>query len=92
MPQKSQLKHYILFVYSFTNFSQRDKVKFIRFLFGYKNVKSGKEYIHQGLVHVSGAIKVAQNVIMVPSDNSVLFKSFFNSNKIKVEVKEIWAK
>ena len=92
MQEKEQLKHYVLFIYSFKSFSQKQKVKFIRELFGYKNIKKNKVYEHKGLLQKTFSAKLAQNVILVPIENSLMFTNFFNSNKIRAEVKEVWLK
>ena len=89
---QEKLRHYVLFTYSLSNISQKLKVKFIRELSGYKNVKGKKTYFHNGLLQETKAEKLAQNVIMVPIENALQFSGFFNSNKIKVEAKEIWVK
>ncbi|MFH1641901.1 MAG: hypothetical protein ABIC04_03295 [Nanoarchaeota archaeon] len=83
------LKHYAMFVYNFSRRSQKEKVKYIRKLLGYKNIKS-KTYMHKGLIDETNAKKIAQNVILVPFENSIVISNFFKD--IDTEVKEVWLK
>ncbi|MFH1641900.1 MAG: hypothetical protein ABIC04_03290 [Nanoarchaeota archaeon] len=87
--QEDKLKHYVLISYSLAKLSQKEKVKHIRKLFGYKNIKS-KTYTHKGLIDETNAKKIAQNVILVPFENSIVISNFFKD--IDTEVKEVWLK
>lgn len=89
---EKNLRHFALFVYSLREFSQKQKVKIIRELFGYKEKKGIKLYEHKGLLQKTNAVKIASNVILVPVEELVLFQNYFNSNRIKVELKEVWLK
>lgn len=84
------LRHYILYIYSLKELSQKVKVKVIRELFGYKDKKEKKTYEHKGLVDRTYSKKLAQNVILAPIVQKQYFDDFFRSNKIKYYVKEVW--
>jgi len=90
--KKEELKHHVLFIYTFSNLSQKDKVKFIRELFGYKNITKKKVYEHDGLVQKTSSKKLAQNVILAPISESIKLSDFFNSRNIKTTLKEVWLK
>lgn len=90
MPEKEGLSHYVLFTYSLSAVSQKQKVKILRELVGYKNVKD-KVYNHEGLLQKTNSVKLGSNVIMAPIDKALMFSNFFSSNKIKAEAREIWA-
>ena len=42
--------------------------------------------------HLLDFLKIASNVILVPVEELILFQNYFNSNNIKVELKEVWLK
>ena len=90
--EKGQLKHYMLIFYTLKLLPQKEKVKVLRELQGYKEKKHGKEYSHNGLVQKLDSQKLGSNVILVPINNYVEFQNFFSKNNIKVEVKEAWLK
>jgi len=87
-----KLKHNILIFYTLKSLSQKDKVKVLRGLQGYKEKKSGKLYVHEGLVQKLNSEKLGSNVILVPIENYVEFQNFFSKNNINIEVKEAWLK
>ena len=89
---KEELQHYNLFTYSLSTLPQKDKVKVIRQLFGYKDKKNNKVYNHPGLTEKLSCIKLGQNVICVPVQNSIEISNFFISKGIKTDVKEVWLK
>ncbi|MBI2138755.1 hypothetical protein HYU13_04150 [Candidatus Woesearchaeota archaeon] len=91
MVEPKELSHYYLFSYSLASLQQKAKVKVIRHLLGYKN-KKGKLYEHKGIVQEHDAVKIAQNVLLVPAEQGVYFSQFFAQNKIPYELKEVWMK
>lgn len=90
--EKEELKQWMLIFYTLKFLPQKEKVKVLRELQGYKEKKHGKEYSHKGLVQKLNAEKLGSNVILVPINNYVEFQNFFSKNNIKVEVKEAWLK
>jgi len=90
--KKSELKHYMLLSFTLKNLSQKDKVKVLRKLYGYKEKKGRKLYRHQGLSSNLNAKKLGSNVIIAPVKNLPEFVNFFSKNNVKVEVKEVWIK
>jgi len=90
--EKEPLKHNMLIFYALKYLPQKDKVKVLRKLQGYKEKKHGKVYEHQGLVHKLDGQKLGSNVILVPINNFAEMQNFFGKNEIKTEVKEVWIK
>jgi len=82
----------MLIFYTLKYLPQKDKVKVLRDLQGYKEKKHGKEYSHDGLVQKLSSEKLGSNVILVPITNYVEFQNFFSKNNVKTEVKEVWLK
>lgn len=90
LPEK--LKHYSFFTYSMRNLSQKEKMKFLRSLFGYKSIKDGKEYLQKGALDVIGGKKINYNALLVPIEKSREVQKFFNSFKITPEIRELWVR
>ncbi|MBU0615985.1 MAG: hypothetical protein KJ601_07895 [Nanoarchaeota archaeon] len=84
------LRQYALFLYSLSNLKQKDKVKTIRELFGYKDNKKGKVYSHSGMLESLECRKLGSNVICVPIEHTIKFSNFFNSKDIKFNIEEVW--
>ena len=74
----NDLKHHMLIFYTLKYLPQKNKVKVLRKLKGYKEKKHGKEYSHQGLVQKLNAEKLGSNVILVPIHNYAQFQNFFS--------------
>ena len=90
--QKEELNHYMLIFYTLKFLPQKEKVKVLRELQGYKEKKHGKEYSHNGLVQKLNSEKLGSNVILVPINNFVEFQNSFSKNNVKTEVRESWLK
>jgi hypothetical protein len=86
------LRHHAIYLYSLSNLSQKDKVKVIRELFGYKDKKNKKIYLHSGLIDTHNCRKLGSNVICVPIEHSLKFSNYFGSKGIKVTIEEVWLK
>jgi predicted nucleotidyltransferase len=86
----NNLQHFHLFYYSLANLSRKDKMKFIRSTFGYRLKKSKKEYKQKGFIEEVGGIKLASNVVLVPSIDSLKIKNIFYKHKIKYQISEVW--
>jgi len=90
--EKEELNHFMLIFYTLKLLPQKEKVKVLRELQGYKEKKHGKEYSHDGLVQKLNSEKLGSNVILVSVNNYVEFQNFFSKNNVKIEVKEVWVK
>jgi len=88
--EKEALKHYMLVSYTLKFLAQKDKVRVLRELKGYKEKKHGKVYEHQGLLHKLKAEKLSGNVLLVPMNNFTEIQNFFSKDNVKTEVKEAW--
>ena len=90
--KKEELKYRMLILYTLKSLSQKEKVKVLRRLQGYREKKKGKVYEHKGLVQKFEAEKLGSNVILVPINNFSEFQNFFSENNIKIGVREVWVK
>tara|TARA_Y100000310_G_scaffold104680_1_gene103031 strand:+ start:117 stop:392 length:276 start_codon:yes stop_codon:yes gene_type:complete len=90
--QKEDMKHYMLIFCTLKLLPQKEKVRVLRELQGYKEKKHGKEYAHKGLVQKLNSQKLGSNVILVPINNYTEFQNFFSKNNVNTEVKEAWLK
>ncbi len=82
----------MIFTYSLSDKSQRDKVRILRELFGYKETKGKKEYLHEGMLQRNYSKKLGSNVILVPAGFALYFNNYLQENKIKFGVLEVWMK
>lgn len=88
MPEKSE--HNYLFYYSLSNLKRKEKMKFIRKMFGYNLKRGKKEYGQGGFLKEINGLKLGSNVILTPSQEVLKIKKIFNDFKIKYKIKESW--
>jgi len=84
-----KLKHKLILSYSLSSLKQKDKVKFLRNLFGYKEKKK-KIYYHKGLLDKAEGEKIESNVIMIDFSKKILLLELFKNYKLKPKIKEVW--
>ncbi len=84
------LKHNIIFSFSISKLKPKNKVKILRNLYGYKERKKKKEYIHKGLLTDVNGIKLNPGTIMVPFNQHKKIYDFFGKNKVEFQIKELW--
>lgn len=87
-----EIKHYALINYSLKNLKQKEKMKFLRTLFGYSIKKAKKIYKQEGFIQQINGKKLTKNIILIPLDESARIKDLFEKFKIKIEMREIWQK
>lgn len=90
MPEN--LSHHSLFSYSLSKIPQKEKMKFLRMLFGYTIKKGGKEYRQTGLLEEIGGEKLSPNSILVPTEKSREIQKTLNSFRVTPEIREVWIK
>ncbi|MBL7160116.1 MAG: nucleotidyltransferase domain-containing protein [Candidatus Aenigmarchaeota archaeon] len=88
LPKK--LNHYALFTYSLIKLKQKNKMKILRKLFGYKLKKGRREYKQTGFIEDIGGKKVGKNSLLVPVEESKKLRDLLNSFKITPEIREVW--
>ncbi|OGJ17869.1 hypothetical protein A3K73_04350 [Candidatus Pacearchaeota archaeon RBG_13_36_9] len=84
------IQRYHLFYYSLINLNRKDKMKFIRSAFGYSLNKNKKEYKQKGFIEEIKGVKLASNVVLVPSAESISLKNLFKKFKINYKISEAW--
>lgn len=87
---KTGLKHFALFSYSLSKLNNKNKVLFIRKLFGYSQRKKSKQYIAHGYMNQIGGIKIGKNSLLIPIEKSRDAQKFFTSFRLTPEIREIW--
>ena len=86
------IKHYFLFYYSLKDLNRKNKMKFIRHLFGYRIMKDRKEYKQSGLLEQINGSKLSSNAILVPLGDLPEVKKLFNNFKINYKIMETWVR
>lgn len=86
----SEIQHYFLIYYSLGNLKRKDKMKFIRVAFGYTLQKDKKNYVQSGLIEKIRGLKLASNVLLVPSNEVLKIKNLLKEYKIKYKILETW--
>ena len=89
---EKELRHCMLISYTLKYLPQKEKVKVLRELTGYKETKKGRLYEHSGLLQKLNGQKLGSNVILVPINNLAEIQNFFSKNNVKTELKETWIK
>lgn len=87
---KDDVTHYSMFSYTLANLSQKNKMKLIRRLFGYRIKKGRKTYQQTGRIKEIGGKKL-ENCLLVPVEKSSDVQKLLNSFKITPEIREVWA-
>jgi predicted nucleotidyltransferase len=85
-----ELEHKIMITYSIKKLNSNKKMKIIRILNGYKNIKNKKVYIQKGLIEKTNSKKIDTNSIIIKYDYLNDFKKIFKDNKVSYTIKEIW--
>jgi len=85
------INSYVLFIVDYGGLKRAEKVNVWRKLYGYSQKVKDKQYTTVGLVSKLNGKKLKEGVIEVPSKNAKELKDFFNKNKIKYKIIEIWS-
>ncbi len=86
------LNHCMLIFYTLKYLPQKEKVRVLRELNGYREKKQGKLYEHKGLAQSLNAEKLGSNVILVSIGNFAQLQNFFSRNQVGIKIKEVWLK
>lgn len=87
--KKPDLKHFVLVNYTLKYLSQKEKVRVLRELCGYKEKKNGKAYNHAGIINKPEQ-KLGSNVLFIPISEFENIQNFFSRNNVKIRIKEAW--
>ena len=88
MPEN--LRHNYLFYYSLNNLPRKNKMKFIRKMFGYGLNKGKKRYEQEGFLKKINGLKLGSNAILAPVQEAQKIKKMFENLKIKYKIIESW--
>lgn len=89
-PEK--LEHKILIDYNLKKLSQRNKMAFLRKLYGYVLRKQGKEYVQKGLISEIKGEKIGAKALLVKAEDLMKIKSLLKRYLIKYGVRDVWLK
>lgn len=84
------LEHRVIISYDLSHIAAKDKVKFIRTLYGYSNKIKDKIYSHKGLLHKFKGLKINNGVISVPIEYAQQMYDFFKQENMVFSVSEVW--
>jgi len=90
LPQK--LEHKILISYDTKNLKQKEKVAFLRKLYGYTIKKDKKIYSQDGRINKIKGEKIGTGVIMINSEDFRGIKEILKDYKILYKLKDTWTK
>lgn len=90
MPEN--LSHNYLFYYSLNNLSRKNKMKFIRKMFGYSLKRGRKKYEQRGFLKEISGLKIGSNTLLAPSQEVLKIKKLFRDFKIKYKIMESWVR
>ena len=88
MPEN--LSHNYLFYYSLNNLPRKNKMKFIRKMFGYNLKRGSKKYEQEGFLKEISGMKIGSNALLAPSQEALKIKKLFKDFKIKYRIIESW--
>ena len=90
MPEN--LSQNYIFYYSLSNLPRKNKMKFIRKMFGYGLKRGRKIYEQGGLIKEINGFKLGSNAILVPSQEVLKIKKLFRDFKISYKIIEGWVR
>jgi hypothetical protein len=89
LEKKELILDSVLFIYSFNrDMAPRDKVKFIRELFGYRLSKNQKRYAYKGILQKLNGIKLSNNAFLVNKENSQIVQDYLESRGVDFVLKK----
>ena len=90
MPEN--LTHNYLFYYSLNNLQRKNKMKFLRKMFGYGLNRGKKRYEQEGFLKEVNGLKLGSNAILAPSQETQKIKKIFEDFKIRYKIIESWVR
>ena len=90
MPEN--LSHNYLFYYSLNNLSRKNKMKFIRKMFGYSLKRNKIKYEQKGFLKEIAGLKLGSNTILIPFNEVVKIKKLFKDFDIHYKIIENWVR
>jgi predicted nucleotidyltransferase len=84
------LQHNVVFSFSLAKLRPKNKVRFLRQLYGYSSKKVRKVYIHKGMLRDIDGAKLNPSTIAVPIASYQKMLSFFRKNQVPCRVREAW--
>ena len=89
-PEK--LKHKILINYDLKKLVQKNKMSFLRKLYGYKIKKPNKEYLEKGIIDDISGQKLGPNFIIISPESLLEIKKILKKFKIQYQIRDLWIK
>ncbi len=82
-------KNFVLIEYDLSKTKQKNKMKILRKLYGYKLKKGNKTYEQKGIIDEFKAEKLL-NSLLIPLTNYKKAINLFRDNKIPIKIRRIW--
>ena len=87
-----QRVHKVIVNYDLKALSQKDKMSFLRKMFGYRLVKGKKEYVQKGLISEIGGEKLNPGTLLIAKESWHSVKKILNEYSLKYNLRDAWAK
>lgn len=87
-----QLEPKALIQYHLKKLSAKDKMSFLRELYGYATLKGRKKYLQKGLIQEIKGEKIGPNVLLVDSENIVKVRKLCQEYNLDCLVREVWSR
>ncbi|MFH1439347.1 MAG: nucleotidyltransferase domain-containing protein [Candidatus Woesearchaeota archaeon] len=84
-------RHKILVIYDIKKLSQKNKMSFLRKMYGYTLRKESKTYVQKGMIHSINAEKLNPGSLLINFEEWLIIKDILKKYKIKHIIKEIWS-
>lgn len=87
-----QLEPKVLVQYNLKKLSQKNKMSFLRELYGYVTQKGRKKYPQPGLIQEIKGEKIGPTILLVGSENMVKVRKLCREYNLDCAVKEVWSR
>lgn len=82
-------KHQVIIEYNLSKIKQKNKVKLLRSIYGYKLKKNRKIYTQKGILEEIKGSKISNAILVDIKDHKNVLNIFKNA-KIPIKIREIW--
>jgi predicted nucleotidyltransferase len=88
-PEKMKPK--LIITYDISKLDQKDKMSFLRKLYGYTTRTEEKEYSQKGIIDEIESEKLGTNTLIINTEDLELIKPVLRKNRVKYRLKQIWS-
>ncbi len=80
----------MIFSFRLATLKPKNRVAFIRQLYGYVTKKARKVYRHKGILEEVGGVKLNSNTIFIPAIHYRDIHNIFKKSRVPFKVREVW--